>query len=83
VIDSNLPLEDVQVFLLQLKQEGLRTHGLVLAATNGQVRRALAAGADAALHRDVSTRQLGAAAAGFGNSDPVALQGSDAIPPVG
>ena len=54
VIDSNLPFEDVRVFLRQLKQEGLRTHSLVLAATRDQVRRALAAGADAALRRDTS-----------------------------
>ena len=83
VIDSNLPLEDVQVFLQQLKQEGLRTHSLVLAATSGQVRRALAAGADAALRRDVSTRQLGAVTAAFSRSDLVARQEFDENPSEG
>lgn len=80
VIDSNLPLEEVQVFLQQLKQEGLRTRSLVLAATSDQVRRALAAGADAALRRDVSTGQLGAVTAGFSRSDPVPMQESDEVP---
>jgi DNA-binding NarL/FixJ family response regulator len=61
VIDSNLPFEDVQVFLQQLRQGGLATHALVLAATNGQVREALTMGADAALRRDTSLRQLSAA----------------------
>ena len=54
VMDSNLPFEDVRVFLQQLQQDGLRTRSLVLATTDGQVRRALAAGADAALRRDAS-----------------------------
>lgn len=70
VIDSNLPLEDVQVFLQQLEQEGLRTRSLVLAATSGQVRRALAAGADAALRRDASIRQLGDVVARFHRASP-------------
>ena len=65
VIDSNLPLEEVQVFLQQLGQEEQRTRSLVLAATSGQVRRALAAGADAALRRDASIRHLGDVVAGF------------------
>lgn len=65
VIDSNLPLEDVQMFLRQLKQEGLPTRSLVLVATDSDVRRALAAGADAALRRDSPSRQLGASVAGF------------------
>jgi DNA-binding NarL/FixJ family response regulator len=73
-IDSNLPLEEVRVFLQQLKQEELRTHSLVLAATNGRVQRALAAGADAALRRDVSTGQLGAVVAGFFHSEPAATE---------
>lgn len=80
VIDSNLPLEEVQVFLQQLKVEGLRTHSLVLAATSGQVRRALVAGADVALRRDVSTGQLGAATAGFSRTGPVAMPESVEIP---
>jgi DNA-binding NarL/FixJ family response regulator len=58
VIDSNLPFEDVRIFLRQLRSEGLPTRALVLAATHGQVRNALAAGADAALRRDVSIRRL-------------------------
>jgi DNA-binding NarL/FixJ family response regulator len=70
VIDSNLPLEDVQMFLEQLKQEGLQTRSLVLATTNGQVRRALAAGADAALRRDGSSRQLSTVVDGFHGGDP-------------
>ena len=65
VIDSNLPFEDVQVLLQALKQEGLTTFSLVLAATNGQVRRALAAGADAALRRDASLPRLHATVARF------------------
>ena len=60
VIDANLPFEDVQLFLQQLKEEKRITRSLVLAATSSQVRRALAAGADAALRRDASTGQLGA-----------------------
>ena len=58
VIDSNLPLEDVREFLQQLRKEGLETRSLVLAATSSQVRYALAAGADVALRRDSSIRQL-------------------------
>jgi DNA-binding NarL/FixJ family response regulator len=65
VIDSNLPIEDVRVLLRQLQQEGLETRSLVLATTSGQVRHALAAGADSALRRDVSIRQLSAVVAGF------------------
>lgn len=61
VIDSNLPFEDVRVFLQQLRQDGLATHALVLAATSGQVREALMLGANAALRRDASIRQLSAA----------------------
>ena len=58
VIDANLPFEDVQVFLQQLRQDGLATRALVLATTHGQVREALATGADGALRRDASIRQL-------------------------
>ncbi len=65
VLDSNLPLEDVREFLRQLAQEGSETRALVLAATSGQVRQALAAGANAALRRDASIRQLGAVVDGF------------------
>lgn len=65
VIDSNLPLEDVQTFLHQLNREGLPTRSLVLVATNSEVRRALAFGADAVLRRDSSSRQLSAVLAGF------------------
>lgn len=77
VIDSNLPIEDVQVFLRQLKCEGLETHSLVLAATSGQVRHALAAGADSALRRDVSIRQLSAVVAGLHRANPGKAQKSD------
>jgi DNA-binding NarL/FixJ family response regulator len=70
VIDSNLPIEDVQEFLRQLKREGLETYSLVLAATSGQVRHALAAGADAALRRYVSIRELGAAVAELHRAKP-------------
>ncbi len=80
VIDSNLPLEDVGELLRQLEQEGLETRSLVLAATNGQVRRALAAGADAALRRDVSTSQLGAVTAGFSRSVAPAGKECDETP---
>ena len=72
VIDSNLPLEDVHVFLRQLRQEGLETRSIVLAATSAQVRAALVAGADAALRRDASIRQLGAIVAGFQPATPLA-----------
>lgn len=65
VIDSNLPLEDVREFLQQLRQEELGTRSIVLAATSGQVRHALAAGADAALRRDTSIRQLSAVVDGL------------------
>ena len=65
VLDSNLPLDDVRVFLQQLRSAGLATRSLVLAATSGQVRHALAAGADAALRRDSSIGQLSATVDGF------------------
>ena len=65
VIDANLPLEDVQVLLQQLKEEGLEIRSLVLAATSAQVRHALAAGADVSLRRDISIEQLGAVVEGF------------------
>jgi len=70
VIDSNLPIEDVRVLLRHLKQEGLETRSLVLATTHGQVHQALAAGADAALRRDVSIRQLSAAVDGLHRANP-------------
>ena len=63
VIDANLPLEEVQELLRQLGQEGRETHVLVLTQTTGEVYRALAVGADAALRRDASIQQLGAAIA--------------------
>jgi DNA-binding NarL/FixJ family response regulator len=75
VIDSNLPFADVQVLLQQLKDEGLATQSLVLTASSAQVRRALAAGADAALRRDTSIQQLGAAVAGLRRANTEA--GSD------
>jgi DNA-binding NarL/FixJ family response regulator len=74
VIDSNLPLEDVQLFLRQLKQDGLETRSLVLTATSSQVRGALAKGADAALRRDASIRQLSAIVAGFHGEDPAEME---------
>lgn len=74
VVDSNLPLEDVRVFLRQLKQEGLPTRSLVLSATSDHVRRALAAGADAAIRRDVPIRHLGVVLAGFHRANPVETQ---------
>ena len=80
VIDSNLPLEDVREFLRQVEQEGLETRSLVLAATSGQVRHALAAGADAALHRDVSVRQLSAAVAEFYRTNTVEIESDAEIP---
>ena len=76
VIDSNLPLEDVQELLRQLKQEGLETRSIVLAATSGQVRRALAAGADAALRRDTPIGQLNAVVAGFDRKRPAEMEGA-------
>lgn len=60
VIDANLPIEDVQAFLQQLKNEGLPTQSLVLSVTRAHARRALAAGADIVFRRDGSTRQLSA-----------------------
>jgi DNA-binding NarL/FixJ family response regulator len=77
VIDSNLPLGDVRVFLQQLKHEGLRTRSLVLAATSDQVRRALAAGADAALRRDASLGQFSAVVAGLHRANPGEAKESD------
>ena len=65
VIDANLPLEEVQEFLRLLEQEGRHIRSLVLVATTSQLYRALAAGADAALRRDVSIRELGTAVAGL------------------
>ena len=76
VIDSNLPLEDVQELLRQLQREGLVTRSIVLAATSGQVRRALAAGADAALRRDASIGQLSAVVAGFHGRRPAEMEGA-------
>ncbi len=58
VIDSNLPFEEVRVFLQHLKQARLATRALVLAWTSSQVRQALDAGADAALRRETSIGQL-------------------------
>ncbi len=81
VIDSNLPFEDVRVFLRQLRQEGLRTRSLVLAASSDQVRRALAAGADSALRRDVSLGRLSAVVDGFHRGGPVEIkEPEDEIP---
>jgi DNA-binding NarL/FixJ family response regulator len=77
VIDSNLPLEDVREFLRQVEQEGLETRSLVLAATSGQVRQALAAGADSAVRRDVSVRQLSAVLDGLHRANPGEVQRSD------
>jgi DNA-binding NarL/FixJ family response regulator len=77
VIDSNLPLDDVREFLRQLGQEGLVTRSLVLATTSGQVRHALAAGADAALRRDVSIRQLSAVVAEFHRANTEEIPESD------
>jgi DNA-binding NarL/FixJ family response regulator len=68
VIDSNVLIEDVEVFLKLLKREGLGTRSLVLAATSSQMRRALQAGADVVVDRDISIRQLGAAVAAFERS---------------
>jgi two-component system NarL family response regulator len=70
VLDANLPLEDVRELLRQLDREGLATRSLVLTATSGQVRHALAAGADAALRRDASIRQLSATVASFYLANP-------------
>lgn len=70
VLDSNLPLEDVRELLRQLEQEGLETRTLVLAATYAHVRHLLAAGADAALRRDSSIRQLGATVDGLQQANP-------------
>ena len=58
VIDANLPIEDVQVLLQQLRGEGLPTRSLVLAATRSHEQRTRAAGADIVFRRDGPTRQL-------------------------
>ena len=65
VIDANVPFEEVQELLRLVEQEGRGIRSLVLVATTSQVYRALAAGADAALRRDASIRELGAAVAGL------------------
>lgn len=78
VIDANLPIEDVQVFLQQLEEQGLKTRSLVLAATSSQVRRALAMGADAALRRDTSIKQLGAAVDRFYRGSRMEIEESSA-----
>lgn len=70
VIDANIPFEEVQQFLRRLEQERRETCVLVLAATTTQVYRALAAGADAALRRDASIRQVGAAIAELCQASP-------------
>jgi DNA-binding NarL/FixJ family response regulator len=70
ILDANLPLEDVREFLRQLQQEGLVTRSLVLAGTNGQVRQALVAGADAALRRDSSIRQFRVTVNGLHRPNP-------------
>ena len=66
VIDANLPFEDVQMFLQELKNEHLPTQSLVLVNNGSHARRALAAGADIVFRRDGSTRQLGALVATLG-----------------
>jgi DNA-binding NarL/FixJ family response regulator len=58
VIDANLPIEDVQMLLQQIKNEELPTRSLVLATTRGHAQRALAGGADRVFRRDGSTGQL-------------------------
>jgi DNA-binding NarL/FixJ family response regulator len=81
VIDSNLPIDDVRVFLEHIQQEGLPIRSLVLGATNRQVQRALAAGADVALRRDTSTARLGAAMVGLYRVRPAAhLDSTDTNP---
>jgi DNA-binding NarL/FixJ family response regulator len=70
VLDSNLPWEEVRVFLQYIKAAGLGTCSLVLAAINVQVHQALAAGADAALRRDASIHQLDAAVAELCRAHP-------------
>ena len=77
VLDANLPLEDVRELIRQLDQEGLATRSLVLATTNGQVRQALAAGADAVLRRDSSIRKLSEAVDGLHQANPREAQESD------
>jgi DNA-binding NarL/FixJ family response regulator len=58
VIDANLPIEDVQVLLQQLRREGLPTRSLVLTASRSHAQRTREAGADIVFRRDGSTRQL-------------------------
>ena len=60
VLDANLPIEDVLMFLQQLKNEGLPTQSLVLATTRSHARRAVTAGADIVFRRDGSIGQLSA-----------------------
>jgi DNA-binding NarL/FixJ family response regulator len=77
VLDSNLPLEDVREFLRQLELDGLETRSLVLASTYAHVRHLLAAGADAALRRDSSTRKLTEAVDGLHQANPRGAKESD------
>ena len=70
VIDSNLPWDEVRFFVQYLKEARLGAGTLVLAATSVQMHQALAAGADAALRRDASTRQLGDVVARFHGTGP-------------
>lgn len=74
VIDSNLPFEEVRVFLQHLKQARLATRALVLASTSSQVRQALDAGADAALRREASIGQLSSAVDRLNRTHPEDLQ---------
>jgi DNA-binding NarL/FixJ family response regulator len=78
VIDANLPFGDVQVLLQQLEEEKPEIRSLVLVATSSQVRRALAAGADAALRRDASIRRLNAVVEGFYGGSQVEIAESGA-----
>ena len=77
VIDANIPFEEVQRFLRLLEDWARETRSLVLAATTGQVYRALAAGADVALRRDASILELDAAVAELQRVHAGAAQGSD------
>jgi DNA-binding NarL/FixJ family response regulator len=70
VIDSNVPIEDVRALLQQLRQEGLPARSLVLASSGAHLRRALEAGADSALRRDVAIWRLSATVAGFHPARP-------------
>jgi DNA-binding NarL/FixJ family response regulator len=69
VIDANLPSQEMQILLQQVKQEGLRTRSLVMTATREQERRAFAAGADQVFPRYGSNDQLNAMIAEFGRID--------------